>query len=295
MNNHLVHEIFLQRTAAGSLEEMMQEEPLDYGKMQPWDEQSFGPWLLEHWHMKVKQDDSTLNNHRQKTPGRVRSWIASQLASFRIMQCHYRHLCHSGWTLFHLMYKNSTLCTKWFAHQANAAGAEHLSPVFKISAEPLTLTGKIWVGPASFPSLSHTNFGKIVLRSSKFQILFWRLYHTSSKCHWSIYRTSRKRGIPGVVHKVKRSSPTVCVCQSRACPCNNSWLVQVTGRITKFGSKVQNTMLKVPFFLESDWPWAFYPILRFKITPAITHHPFNLGSADLDQRCKATLLRSLMF
>ena len=33
----------------------------------------------------------------------------------------------------------------------------------------------IWVGPASFPSLSYINFGKIVLQSGKFQILFWRL------------------------------------------------------------------------------------------------------------------------
>ena len=44
-------------------------------------------------------------------------------------------------------------------------------PVFEISAGPLTLTGKIWVSPASFPSLSYINFGKIVLRSGKFQIL----------------------------------------------------------------------------------------------------------------------------
>ena len=30
---------------------------------------------------------------------------------------------HSGWTPFHPMYENSTLCTKWFVHKANAAGA----------------------------------------------------------------------------------------------------------------------------------------------------------------------------
>ena len=30
---------------------------------------------------------------------------------------------HSGWTQFHPMYENSTLCTKWFVHQANTAGA----------------------------------------------------------------------------------------------------------------------------------------------------------------------------
>ena len=32
--------------------------------------------------------------------------------------------------------------------------------VFKISAGPQTLTGKIWVGPASFPSLSYINIYK---------------------------------------------------------------------------------------------------------------------------------------
>ena len=47
--------------------------------------------------------------------------------------------------------------------------------VFKLSAGPGTLTSKIWVGPASFPSLSKKNFGKIMLQSGKFQILFWRL------------------------------------------------------------------------------------------------------------------------
>ena len=37
--------------------------------------------------------------------------------------------------------------------------------VFKISAGLRTLTSKIWVGPASFPSLSYISFCKIVLRS----------------------------------------------------------------------------------------------------------------------------------
>ena len=45
---------------------------------------------------------------------------------------------------------------------------------FKISAGPQTLTRKIWVGLASFPSLSYINVGKIVLRSV-LQIVFWRL------------------------------------------------------------------------------------------------------------------------
>ena len=51
----------------------------------------------------------------------------------------------------------------------------NMFPVFKVSAGPWTLTGKIWVRPASFPSLPYMNFGKIVLWSGKFQILFWRL------------------------------------------------------------------------------------------------------------------------
>ena len=58
---------------------------------------------------------------------------------------------------------------------ATSSFVYHFIPVFKISAGPRTLTGKIWVGPASFPSLSYINFRKIVLRSGKFQILFWRL------------------------------------------------------------------------------------------------------------------------
>ena len=41
-----------------------------------------------------------------------------------------------------------------------------------LSAGLQTLTGKTWVGPASFPSLPYINFGKIVLQSGKFQILF---------------------------------------------------------------------------------------------------------------------------
>ena len=36
------------------------------------------------------------------------------------------------------------------------------------SAGPQILTGKIWVGASSFPSLSYMNLHKIVLRSGKF-------------------------------------------------------------------------------------------------------------------------------
>ena len=45
----------------------------------------------------------------------------------------------------------------------------------------------------------------------------------------------------------------VCVCKSRACPHDNSPLVQA--RITKFGTKVQKTLVKVPVVLGDDGPW----------------------------------------
>ena len=54
-------------------------------------------------------------------------------------------------------------------------GIPSCSAVFKMSAGPWTLTGKTVVGPAGFPSLPCLNFDKILLLSSKFQILFWRL------------------------------------------------------------------------------------------------------------------------
>ena len=55
--------------------------------------------------------------------------------------------------------------------------------VFKICARPPTLTGKNGVSPASFPSLPYINFGKIVLRSGKLQILFWRLGLVQERCN----------------------------------------------------------------------------------------------------------------
>ena len=43
------------------------------------------------------------------------------------------------------------------------------------------------------------------------------------------------------------------VCQSLACPRNNSGPIQ--SRITKFGPEVQNTLVKIPNILGGDWPW----------------------------------------
>ena len=69
------------------------------------------------------------------------------------------------------------MCSNFHDNIEDCKLFQHPLTVFKISAGPRTLTGKIWVGPASFPSLSYipVNFGEIVLRSGKFQILFWRL------------------------------------------------------------------------------------------------------------------------
>ena len=50
-----------------------------------------------------------------------------------------------------------------------------LVAVFKRSAGLRTLNHKTGVSPAHFPSLPYINFGKILLQSSIFQILFWRL------------------------------------------------------------------------------------------------------------------------
>ena len=44
------------------------------------------------------------------------------------------------------------------------------------------------------------------------------------------------------------------VCQSWACPHNNSWPVQA--RITKFGLKVQNTLVKALTVLAGNWSWS---------------------------------------
>ena len=56
--------------------------------------------------------------------------------------------------------------------------------------------------------------------------------------------------------------PCVCVCQSRACPHDNSPLVQA--RITKFGTKVQKTLVKVPIVFGDDRPWPSRSNLTWK-------------------------------
>ena len=64
------------------------------------------------------------------------------------------------------LWNNNRCCVSYIAN---------IMSIFKISARPRTLTGKTGVSPTGFPSLPYINFGKIVLQSGKFQILFWRL------------------------------------------------------------------------------------------------------------------------
>ena len=56
--------------------------------------------------------------------------------------------------------------------------------------------------------------------------------------------------------------PCVRVCQSRACPHDNSPLVQA--RITKFGTKVQKNLVKVPIVFGDDRPWPSMSNLTWK-------------------------------
>ena len=90
------------------------------------------------------------------------------------------------------------------------------------------------------------------------------------------------------------------VCQSLACPRNISGPVQA--RITKFGPKMQKTLVKVSIVLWTArrWPSRSKSTSKSKFTPfelvrTITHQPFKLGSPNLDQRCKMSWLRSLLF
>ena len=69
-----------------------------------------------------------------------------------------------------------------------------------------------------------------------------------------------------------------CVCQSvrqsLACPRNNSGPVQA--RITKFGPKMQKTLVKVPIVFGGNWPWPSRSnlISHSEFTPfwACPHH-----------------------
>ena len=74
---------------------------------------------------------------------------------------------------------------------------------------------------------------------------------------------------------------SVCVYQSRACPHDNLPFVQA--RITKFGTKVQMTLVKVPIVFGDDRRWPSRSNLtwksnlpHFELVLPITHQPFKL-------------------
>ena len=88
----------------------------------------------------------------------------------------------------------------------------------------------------------------------------------------------------------------VCVCHSLACPRDNSGPVQA--RITKFGPKMQKTLVKVPIVLGGQLTLTFkvkFNLPHFELVRTITHCPFKLGSPNLDLKCKIAWLRSLLF
>ena len=70
------------------------------------------------------------------------------------------------------------------------------------------------------------------------------------------------------------SSVCQSVCQSLACPRDNSGPVQA--RITKFGPKMQKNLVQVPIVLGGNWPWPSRSNLTWKseFTPfsACPHH-----------------------
>ena len=75
-------------------------------------------------------------------------------------------------------------------------------------------------------------------------------------------------------------SPSVC---HQVCPHHNS--SPVPARITKFGSKMQNILVKAPIVLGGNWPWPSRSNLRSKskFTPfwACPHHNSSLIQARI--------------
>ena len=72
----------------------------------------------------------------------------------------------------------------------------------------------------------------------------------------------------------------VCVYQSWACPHDNSPLVQA--RITKFGTKVQKTLVKVPIVFWHDRPWPSRSNLTWKsnFTSFLACPPHNSSAVE---------------
>ena len=92
---------------------------------------------------------------------------------------------------------------------------------------------------------------------------------------------------------------SVCVCQSRACPHDNSSFIQA--RITKFGPEMQNTLVYVPFVFGDDRPWSSRSYLtrksNFTSFWACSHHYSSAIQARITNfgpKCILALSRSLL-
>ena len=86
------------------------------------------------------------------------------------------------------------------------------------------------------------------------------------------------------------------VCQSFACPRDN--LGPIQARITKFGPKMQKTLVKVPIVLWTDRPWPSRSNLTWKskFTPfwASSHHnspPIHSGITKFGPEVQNTLVK----
>ena len=93
-------------------------------------------------------------------------------------------------------------------------------------------------------------------------------------------------------------SMCVRICQPQACPHHNSSPLQA--RITKLGSEMQNTLIKLPVVLwANDLDLQDEILLKtpnlshFELVRTITHYLLKLGSPNLDQRYKTPWLKSL--
>ena len=89
--------------------------------------------------------------------------------------------------------------------------------------------------------------------------------------YWTIF-TRGQFWPSGIVVACVCVCTCVCqsVCQSLACPRDNSGPVQA--RITKFGPKMQKTLVKVPIVLGGNWPWPSRSKVRIYPTLSLPHH-----------------------
>ena len=88
----------------------------------------------------------------------------------------------------------------------------------------------------------------------------------------------------------------MCVYQSRACPHDNSSLVEA--KITKFRTRRAKSLsisTRGKFWPPGIVSACICPSVHHQFVYAITYNLFKLGTLNLDHRCKRPWLRSLLF